>query len=55
MSADSDFDRARTLAGVGRLEETTALLEAMLAADLAHRGALILRASLHAGERATRP
>jgi len=51
MSADSDFDRARTLAGVGRLEEATALLEAMLAADPAHRGALILRASLHAEER----
>lgn len=51
MDLAAEFDRARTLAGVGRLEEAIARLEAVLEADPAHRGALILRATLHAEER----
>jgi tetratricopeptide (TPR) repeat protein len=47
----AEFDRARLLAGVGRLEEAIPLLETILEADPAHRGALILRATLHSEER----
>jgi len=46
-----DFERARTLAGVGRTADAVRLVEAVLAADPDHCGALILRASLHAEER----
>jgi tetratricopeptide (TPR) repeat protein len=53
MSLDpaAGFDRARTLAAVGRLEEAVSLLSSVLAADPTHCGALVLRASLHAEER----
>ena len=47
----ADFDRARTLAAMGRLAEAVLLLDAILAEDPAHLRALILRATLHSEER----
>ena len=47
----ADFERARMLAGMGRVAEAVPLLEAILDADPTHCGALILRASLHAEDR----
>ena len=49
--AVADFDRARTLAGMGRVAEAVPVQEALLDADPAHLGALLLRATLHAEER----
>ena len=49
MSAD--FDRARMLAGMGRVAEAVPLLDAILREDPAHLGALILRATLHSEDR----
>jgi tetratricopeptide (TPR) repeat protein len=46
-----DFDRARVLAAMGRVPEAIALLDDVLEADPAHRGALLLRATLHGEER----
>jgi tetratricopeptide (TPR) repeat protein len=51
VTAAADFDRARILAGTGRLAEAIPLLDALLAANPAHEGGLLLRASLHAEER----
>jgi tetratricopeptide (TPR) repeat protein len=53
LSADrgADFDRARTLAAMGRVAEAAVLLDAILAEDPAHPRALILRATLHSEER----
>ena len=48
MDARAQFDRARTLAGVGRVAEATAMLDSLLESDPAHQGALLLRADLHA-------
>ena len=45
------FDRARVLAALGRAAEALPLLAEILEADPTHRGALLLRASLHAEER----
>lgn len=50
MDAGAQFDRARTLAGVGRVAEAIAMLDALLESDPAHQGALLLRADLHAEE-----
>jgi tetratricopeptide (TPR) repeat protein len=47
----SDFDRARVVAAMGRVPEAVALLDGVLDADPAHRGALLLRATLHGEER----
>ena len=47
----ADFDRARMLAGLGRVAEALPVLEEILAADPAHEGALLLRANLHAEDR----
>jgi tetratricopeptide (TPR) repeat protein len=47
----ADFDRARMLAGMGRVAEAVPLLDAILEADPAHLAALILRATLHSEER----
>ena len=49
MSAD--FDRARMLAGMGRVAEAVPLLDGILRADPAHLGALMLRATLHSEDR----
>ena len=51
MDLRAEFDRARLLAGLGRVAEAVPLLDTILRADPAHRGALILRASLHSEER----
>jgi tetratricopeptide (TPR) repeat protein len=53
VSADraADFDRARTLAGMGRVGEAVPLLDAILGEDPVHLRALILRATLHSEER----
>jgi tetratricopeptide (TPR) repeat protein len=51
MDVAAEFDRARTLAGMGRVEEAIPVLDAILDADPANRGSLILRATLHAEER----
>jgi tetratricopeptide (TPR) repeat protein len=51
VEVSADFDRARMLAGIGRLAEAVPLLDAILDADPAHLGALILRATLHSEER----
>jgi tetratricopeptide (TPR) repeat protein len=47
----ADFDRARVVAAMGRVPEAVALLDDVLEADPAHRGALLLRATLHGEER----
>src|SRR5437660_11406261 len=52
VDVPADFDRARVLAIMGRVPEAVALLESVLDVDPAHRGALLLRASLHGEERA---
>jgi tetratricopeptide (TPR) repeat protein len=51
VDAGAQFDRARILAGVGRVAEATAMLDSLLESDPAHQGALLLRADLHAEER----
>lgn len=51
MDVAAQFDRARTLAGMGQVAEAISLLDAILEADPAHRRSLILRATLHAEER----
>jgi tetratricopeptide (TPR) repeat protein len=51
VDAAAAFDRARTLAAVGHVAEALPLLADILEADPAHRGALLLRAALHAEER----
>ena len=51
VDVPAEFDRARVLAVMGRVPEAVALLESVLDADPAHRGALLLRASLHGEER----
>jgi tetratricopeptide (TPR) repeat protein len=51
VDAGAQFDRARTLAAMGRMAEAVALLDEVLRADPAHRGALLLRADMHAEER----
>ena len=53
--ARTEFDRARTLTALGRVAEALPLVEAILRADPAHEGALLLRASLHAEEREWEP
>jgi tetratricopeptide (TPR) repeat protein len=51
VDAAATFERARTLAAVGRVPEAVPLLEEILDADPGHHGALLLRATLHAEER----
>jgi tetratricopeptide (TPR) repeat protein len=53
MRADvgAEFERARTLAGMGKVAEAVPLLESLLEGDPAHQGALLLRAALYAEER----
>jgi tetratricopeptide (TPR) repeat protein len=51
VDAAAEFDRARLLAGVGRTAEAAALLDGILGVDPAHRGSLLLRATLHSEER----
>jgi tetratricopeptide (TPR) repeat protein len=51
VDAGAPFDRARTLAAMGRMPEALALLDEVLRADPAHHGGLLLRAELHAEER----
>jgi tetratricopeptide (TPR) repeat protein len=45
------FARARTMAGMGRDEEAAAAIEAILAEDPRHLGALLLKAWLHGEDR----
>ena len=51
VDAAAEFDRARMLAAMGRVPEATPLLDSVLEVDPAHRGALLLRAELHAEDR----
>lgn len=51
MDAVAQFDRARTLAALGRTAEAVALVTELLEADPAHHGGLLLRAELHLEER----
>ena len=51
MDVAARFDRARVLAGMGRVGEAIPLLDEILQVDAAHCGALLLRATLHAEER----
>ena len=51
MDAGAQFDRARTLAAVGRTAEAVALLTELLETDPSHHGGLLLRAQLHAEDR----
>jgi tetratricopeptide (TPR) repeat protein len=51
VDVPAEFDRARLLAGLGRVAEAVPLLDTILNSDPAHRGALILRATLHSEER----
>jgi len=46
-----EFARARTLAGMGRDEEAAEAIEAILARDPRHLGALLLKAWLHGEDR----
>jgi tetratricopeptide (TPR) repeat protein len=51
VDAAAAFDRARVLAALGRVSEALPLLQDILEGDPAHRGALLLRATLHAEDR----
>ena len=51
MDVAAAFDRARTLAGLGRTADAVIVLEAVLESDPTHHGALLLRAALHGEER----
>jgi len=51
VDAGAQFDRARTLAALGRTAEAVPLLDEILRLDPAHHGGLLVRADLYAEER----